>query len=448
MPAGFSRKKLFGKAYNDKWPKIVLELDKNSARSESEEQQYIIRKQFRDHRKKREKKIPHLVITNNGFSIQYTTVDVFDAEFSMNFLAQIDLASLPDFPERRALPREGTLYFFINSAPVYDTEPHGAVIYHPERAPEINQAPVPDDMVPINFGYSGELHPYCDYLPFEPDQGGERLKRLIPYDETLSIIPQWELKPHVMTTYNQHDNGPLPELIYEQRGFKRENQLQLLFGNRGQASPKFPPLFSPETTGAQSSLSWYEPEFPWNRGQIAGFVDCLVDGHGLGQHTSSLTGVGEWRTLAQSRNMPDEVDGKLRNSFREWIEDLYSGLDKDTFKAISDILNFIWLYDCHEAVRTGSPALKKVPDGIESQILANAHPGNGKMSGNIRMLGHPSSVQFSYETYQGWHLLFEVFADKYGGTGWIKGGVFQYWIHPDDLRQRNFDKVVVTAEFD
>ncbi len=104
---------------------------------------------------------------------------------ALDFLAQIDLAALPDLPARRLQPAEGTLFFFAVSETPYPFEELGEgafrVIYAPQPAPLVSLREPPADAgwgqaemdyartVAAEFrrsdGPRGELHPYCPVVP-------------------------------------------------------------------------------------------------------------------------------------------------------------------------------------------------------------------------------------------------------------------------------------------
>jgi uncharacterized protein YwqG len=74
---------------------------------------------------------------------------------ALTFMAQIDLAELPDFDARQYLPQTGTLYFFCSSVFEGEGTPPCRILFHPDRADQLPERPPPDDLMPL-AGKDGE----------------------------------------------------------------------------------------------------------------------------------------------------------------------------------------------------------------------------------------------------------------------------------------------------
>lgn len=98
-----------------------------------------------------------------------------------------------------------------------------------------------------------------------------------------------------------------------------------------------------------------------------------------------------------------------------------------------------------EGVSGVEMAFHDVLDELQDAAGEAAWPGERIGSAN-RMLGYGINIQSEAETHEENILLLQLYGEPFW-NGWLTDGALNFWISPDDLRDRAFARVVMTGEW-
>jgi len=166
-----------------------------------------------------------------------------------------------------------------------------------------------------------------------------------------------------------------------------------------------------------------------------------------------------WVRRSRAQGLFAPPSNAQRDAFWQWCDALHQPTAQMTTGRVTDKRSACTLNRCvSEVLRRGPDcclahlpeAAALVPEAIrEGPRWKHSPMVTGWVGGIVRhqMLGVATSVQGVPEQLRGSHLLLlQLGSDP--GLDWMWGdvGVLQYWIAPDDLAARRFDRVAVTVE--
>lgn len=398
---------------------------------------------------------------------------------SLVFLGQIALADLPVMPSGPQFPRDGVLYFFMDSV---ETEPGTAPLVHvpgpvgdwPELRP-----PAPAQKV-------DEWHEMASWAYRLPDAA----------DRYPDHFPKWEMRPYLTETRPE-------ETLYEEKRARDDARIQKLAAMDDDARAALlaaerqdHPLTAADIPGiwlAAESLSAKKqqtlrgmidrgealaaraakeldafttrlanasPDLPaQNRAAIQARIDALLRFQAsapsfAAQAKTMETRLGHVVDRAREAGPMSLMSGaefadfqRLMTDFEDFLETTGVGvLGLTPMAAERDLI-----IQAAEACLTqnAKAAALVTPAAIEAMRKRHVADGPGQPVTSLQthqMLGHPANIQGAGDHFPEIALLIQFFYDL--GMAWSFGdvGAFQFWIDPTDLEAGRWDRASVTFE--
>lgn len=418
----------------------------------------------------------------------------------INFLAQLDLATLPPMESETPLPREGTLFFFADTCGDREDGPPGpiwaAVRYAPGSTAALPMRPAPARLPPLFPGY--RLFPWIaemdTRMSYEP-----------------STYPFWPIDPRPVRTYDDRMPHALARdryRAYEQaRAAADEEALTAAIGAPVQflepsswsepmrARFDFAPLRPRE-----SRILWL-PDDAWPYAwvnirifvvkmleQLAGversFDSMLKYGNATPAavaaartlYASAAAGANRWYVRARANYLFAPVPSADRAAFVTWLRSIeqpyqpeWSMRDPNSrrFRLLVDgnfhLLDAFHLSDwtakallegahaCLGYAAPGTPPSALPPYLVRLLRPAYApshvwHDGTRRVPARHQLLGMPTTVQTAVDEMSGTHRLLAQFEDDSIQFFFPGEGTVQFWITLEDLAARRFDQSTATIE--
>jgi hypothetical protein len=379
--------------------------------------------------------------------LAWPTVTTSGAAYALNFLGQVDLSDvarvLPDAP----LPGKGVLYFFLDTSTITDGDLHERtfekgqpwrVLFAPHTSPPAKSSAAPHNRIPC-FGVT-----YDD----------------APWEMKWTKHVQWRGRNYAFEfpriamrarPFESSPSGTSPEAKLQ--------RLQRAFG------PPVPHLIKPEYTASRGRQLW-RPDAGFPATQI--YLEIIAGGllkailgpfreqrlQTLGQPYVDalkrlLAGIGETSLFAATST-------EERSRINRILDDLVHADDGALYR-LNEILReaYVWgtvlsLAHSSAAAQTVPQALVKIPQSLFAPLRTAGFYADklDRIDTTLhQMLGYGTEVQGQAAERQESHILLMQF-DTDESMGWMFGdmGNAQFWITPDDLAARRFDRVTVTVE--
>lgn len=383
-----------------------------------------------------------------------------------SFIGQIDLGSLQASALLAPLPSQGSLLFFADTdttrvAPESGLE--GAVLFVPGTTAGLTEAVPPATLMTL-YGSQGDPRWWFD------DANGK--------SSLAGVFPRWPVEGVLVDTFQPYHPGSPTGLVNEadhdpdffdevdryaavteamqDQAWKRAlgfapsravaDTLVSSFAKRGTDWP----FHSPERGRA-----WMPDEawpYVWINVRIAA-AKLLEQCRRTKNDTAAIATVAsEWLQKAPSGRAFEEVVAEEKDAIRSWLASLHVGsppviegykINNVIAESVVVGADFVFGYAPHLASRL-PPALHRL---VESRAAPCRTWGGETQLMQHQLLGHPSDVQGAPARMEPDHTLLMQF-DSDDATFWMWGdaGVLQFWIRPEDLSARRFDRVVLTAE--
>jgi uncharacterized protein YwqG len=359
---------------------------------------------------------------------------------ALTFLAQIDLAELPDFDARPYLPPTGTLYFFCSSVFMGESSPPCRIVFHPDRA----------DQLP-------ERAPPADLMPLAGEDGDYQVKWLDPATDFYSKV---EFK------------YPISFLPFQDFGFKDDPAggallIDSLCGALGSGEPRRDDLLMHRRAdGFVADEDW---PFNWLMIILAtrSVLSHVRDDLKRSEETVLMeieASANSW--LERGARMPplESVDAEGKSAFRAWWADVvrrYEKMEKrvSTYaflfpRDLGNVINHVIRYATTHDERALAFVPRKYVENLERKnhwIAPNAQRARYRFfSTSIHQIGgYGSSWQNAPAEHCDDVLLLQVQGDP-AFLGWHEndGCVLHFWIDPDALSELDFSEVEATLECD
>ena len=144
----------------------------------------------------------------------------------VTFLAQINLGSLPAFQSQSRLPKEGTLFFFVDSTLGRGWVEGARVLFAPQSGVDLPEREAPSDLPPV-YGEVAYLH--VDWLLWH--NAGS-----IPAP---SLFPYWPVEPMVIRTFAKASRRAAGNLSIDKiRAALREEESKILSAAFGKSESR------------------------------------------------------------------------------------------------------------------------------------------------------------------------------------------------------------------
>lgn len=390
---------------------------------------------------------------------------------SPTFLGQLDFADIdPPFARAQRLPTKGVVYFFCGTAFV-DGEPGYRVLFAPEGCAEYGERAPPIDLMRL----AG--HPYCSGRDWRRD------------DEAWSKVDfRYALKAQVFESYRGWHEWPNEEEWKYKEAYDRV-QIAALEHALGPLTRFTYPKDTKEWADQQAWVRRLFPSWPISRLFFEEFRRALEheldggDGRGLYKPPTEASGpvsvrfyeqtkadLTHWSSQLGGRDMFEPLPDALREDLRNWFlamrarsHELNYGAAKayaiQPF-AISQMRDeSMWLAAnitmAHgeiggldgQAIRA---ALQERVESWKTPIRETQPVGMRDLSRPMHQtLGYGEQCQSAAEDHVNDVLLFKIANnDCLGWQGRYSEMLLQFWIKPQDLAAKRFDRVEMTAECD
>jgi uncharacterized protein YwqG len=390
----------------------------------------------------------------------------------ITFLAQIDLGSLPTFQWRSRLPEEGTLFFFVNTdLGEYQPEKEtwARVLFSEKSCLDDDERQAPSDLMPIYGASNGH---YVRWLTHD-DLDSPSAPRQLPHWPVDAII----LRTFATEHPNAGDGSPMRRPFKEAARAEQRRALMERFGDPvgavsighywansdGTKSPlgPLPPAgypLSPRVWGE----AWL-PDAEWPYSWIFAEIFCVELLKGIDkylQHPETIEATARtWRQEAQSAGLFSPLPQAARERFRRWIQTLPLETQGKAIPKGWHVPSSIQHRWVQQSVICGVDACLGYAGDydrlIPRHLLALVEHRHRTFSGDEKsyrflahqLLGAPKSIQSAPLDYGATHVLLAQFCHDEGALWfWGDAGVMQFWITPQDLKARRFDRVVMTLE--
>lgn len=348
---------------------------------------------------------------------------------AMSFLGQIDCNRLPDCPGEAPLPRDGLLYFFAGRD---DGPAQSRVLFSPDGQASRSEARRPDNLMPCL---------------------GDRRRDYVPALAQDRVFPKWAVEPVICKTYP--GEAVAEQFYYKASGrvdgdpfvyatacasAQYENLLGIFGSAVDWAWPQLP----------NTDLWWPDDAFPYAWMQLVACAEQL-----LRTAESGVAGVAKaWIERGHDAGLYEGVSGDTRHKFRAWVESLAKNSDIQTRGPTLPVINssiFVAVEEtCDLCLARSQEAAALIPDEIVT-MQGYRHASFGTFRGYARnqlhqMLGHGKGVQSAPEIHKEDVLLMQFDTDAGMHWTWGDNGILQFWIRPEDLSARQFDRVVMTTD--
>jgi len=389
----------------------------------------------------------------------------------LSFLGQIHLPELPAAACRSLLPASGTLFFFVNSGDELTgvDEAGGAAVLQAED--DLRAVPPRDPPAHVMAAHGEEAH-YA--LPWLSDIG--------PVPEAPKLFPRWPVELRALRTYPHRYHGPA-----KLDGGALDAYGEMAFDKQWDA---FEAAFGPApardlSDGWAQELRWPDPAWPpaWIHVQVlaAQLADRARQGRRRAE-ADSKTGRdrgakarlpayaaleaaagGWWRRAAASPFTP--VPQADRDALRAWLAaldayELKGFLQRFAAPARTERLPDFAPRDLNDLLRRAAVAGGDACLGYGAAALlpaetverlaprhAPAHrAGSMRQMRRHQLLGLPREVQNAAEDFADHVLLAQFDYDDAMFWHWGDVGVIQFWIRPEDLAARRFERAVASFE--
>ncbi|HJQ56081.1 MAG TPA: DUF1963 domain-containing protein [Vineibacter sp.] len=381
--------------------------------------------------------------------------------------AQIDCSQIPEVPGGEALPRIGTLYFFVNP---HVEDPRGdywgRVLYSPVPTNQLPLSPPPQNpRLCFEDGYV--VSGYDEWI--DPAFMPERMP---------NAFENWEIEPLVVSTYRSGTVVPIAERLYRGHDsdksamasrrielITRAVQRATLERALGRSIPSAPAGWI--IAGSHD----IRPGYPWTwlfvvihsarvlrlaRYCVAQLSDPRSGQRYPAVHSPApsdvLAAIGreaeDWFTRASDRPAEAPVEAEDRAAFLAWLDTLERRL---AFAGgWSGARDFSATDHARLAAQVGARMLiAMAPDAdklLPSEYLAlSRYQADNGVDGRHQMLGHGNDLQGQADRLGKDHLLLmQLETDSGINWQWGSCGTVQFWIKPQNLVARRFSDVTVT----
>ena len=384
---------------------------------------------------------------------------------ALTFLAQIDLAELPDFDARPYLPPTGTLYLFCSSVFVGEGTPPCQVLFHSGRADGLPEREPPADLMPlagkdgdyqikwldpatdfyskVEFKYPMSFVPFQDFGFKDDPVGGALLMESL----CEALGPGERRQDDPLT----HRTAPIWEKFIRllARLFPRIRTPRPLSADGVAADKGWPFNWLMITLVTRSVLSHVLDDLERSEETLLRDIEASANG---------------W--LVRGARMPplEKVDAKTKSAFRAWWSEVVQRYDKIearlstyTFqfpRDLDDVIDHVIRYTAAHDER----ALAYVPRKYVENLKRKNHwiapdPRDGRyrfFSTSIHQIGgYGSSWQNAPTEHCDDVLLLQVQGDA-AFLGWHEntGCVLHFWIDRDAMSELDFSGVEATLECD
>lgn len=357
----------------------------------------------------------------------------------LSFLLQVDCAAVSD--PRRLLPDRGVVYFFQD---LTWGEPNPFRVLYADGS---------------HTGGWRVVEPPDDLEPAYGDQAAHVWKWPHSSEECPRLLPKWTFDPVVVNLPDVSRDEEDPDAPYWWPGEKATGEL--LRAVQGEDVAKW--FTVGDFTTPDGALTRPFPAYPqdWRAVQIAsGLVLARVSQtHGLRGTSHALRDRSEaerealriqirddaaaWFDRAASEPAFAAVPQSTRDGFWSWLE-AYPWMMRFV---IVDAVTLLIEASLAESPEAGARIPAVVARRIQNRHALAVKSEHGLFASTPnRMLAPPVDVQGHQYDRARTHLLLLELSSEDGLGHHFGEGVYQFWITPDDLKARRFDKVELTAD--
>ncbi|MBR1209739.1 DUF1963 domain-containing protein [Bradyrhizobium sp. JYMT SZCCT0180] len=368
----------------------------------------------------------------------------------LHFVMQIDCAAVPASARHEAFPSQGVLYFFLDLR--WGHSNGFRVLYTENAMDAMAQAPAPANLAAVYGSEARHAWRWTEALD-DPDTRLPKLLLKWPFDPLAIAIPPALIEAWRSEIDEENEN---PVFWWPELRAMDAVLLEAQEARRGVAAP--PDDAAPKQAGISRPYATYPQDWcaiEIGAGLVLGYVNRELRYAGTSYRLRAMTAediqamserIGlearQWLVQAAQHAPFAATSEQTRDSFWSWLEGWRD------FSAV--VIQQAARLSIEAALAESAEAASRIPKEAIARIEATHALATRAESGIFaatpdRMLAPPGYVQGNEEETAGTHLLLlELSSDE--GLGHHFGeGVYQFWILPDDLRTRRFDRVLLTT---
>jgi len=396
------------------------------------------------------------------------------------FLAQFNLADLPE-PLPEGMPRKGILYFFLDLAMLDNGTPGQCVFYTEETEnlrplePPLPLSPLGDDRTNLHGGNSIKWQS-ANWLPFS-------ITKFPKFD--INLLPFRDIDDPPFTNYRTHVPSDKLDQI---KAIQKANIAQAIEARYGKANAEKRArpssddyeysallddefiLYETRKTKIYGGLSPIYSDWPHAWGSVglylANFLEPEISrgiprewkAEGLDfeasiEFATVKKSCQDWIEKAKSRGFYTPLTVPEREEFRAWIRHMFREHSLAQSENRGSVKRYIHLIirnrfeDYFSSSALDALSLYAGSDQHESLLSPAAHDdflGLMETSPPHQMFGFGFDHQYRPDEVADKILLLQLETDYTMLWMFADCGNLQFWIDPQDLKDRRFDKVVVT----
>jgi hypothetical protein len=361
----------------------------------------------------------------------------------LTFLMQVDCAAVPPAARLGLLPDRGILYFFLD---LTWAEPNPFSVLHEEGAANERSAIEPPDDLGPAFG----------------DQAAFIWRWMRTGQELPALLPKWTFDPVAIELPlavldpDEYDEGDNPPLLWP--GEKRA--AEALRSAQGDLFSS--PLTIKDFIGGDGVLRRPFANYPhdWRAVQIcSGLLLVRV------RERRPLPGIRALGALSDAER--DALVKQIENEARDWSDYAWSQAPFAAVPQTDSDRFWAWLADKAWLVRfvigdaltmsieaslvESEDAAARIPIDVARRVQGRHALASESEHGLFvvtpdRMLAPPVDVQGHQWDRAKTHLLLLELSSNEGLGHHFGEGVYQFWITPENLKARRFDRVELTAD--
>ena len=354
--------------------------------------------------------------------------------FAMTFVAQIDLAELPEI-EESPLPRKGTLYFFADTSDDCPEPGDCRVLYHPGDASTLPLRELPQNSQPYAIG--DEPWPWLPESSVWARTGFRFSLEFTVFDSMRDYFV--EEGPRGRPARNTKVSKELMAAEFARRWGTRDAPPQSPWTVFERESDEWPFVWAVIEHGARYIV--HAARKAAARREAA---------NSKPEFERLATVASTWIDRAAQMAPQSRCDEPTRRAFvkdwRAWVDDLEAACRKSTIypgdlhHARADIAT-VACYVC-----SSMSATDVIPEAY--RLALEQLNDVGANFPRHQMLGHGETVQFAPIQYAEGVLLLQLLGDRALGWNTNTGCAYQFWADPEAVRESDFDSVEMTLECD
>ena len=343
----------------------------------------------------------------------------------LHFLAQINLAEVPITPDTTMLPRTGTLWFFVDLCDCDGETATQRVLYHSECDPAWQRAGRPSDLPAI-----------AEHVRRQANKQGHENTAILPHKNMACVVHPCLWQENELPK----DRGV--NIMRKAFAYSQTHK-QDTFGQTVQTSG-ITKLVPPAQGRSNYCPVGFGGHFPWNNLVATKLTQPIARQVKLKNFENRIENIERAEHLLADLQTTLST-AKLSPEHQVRFDDcIFRNAGYESAQAARDSGDDLTRLrtNLHSALRTLKTQADVDPDllaALPQDFLRGFMPYRIAESSNDTMIGGPKFTNPNPTRGTGFKLL-QIDSDTTLGVTWGDMGLVEFWIDPDDLAARDFDK--------